>query len=165
MNPSSKIPSEEKVDAPNSNNPWVERVYLVDDHPFFAAALASLINTEADMAVCGHGSEQTQIIADVARFLPDIVVMDVNLSARNNWSLAIEVRKVSKAVPLLFVSSLQNPQAEMGLKWLEPCSFVEKTKDPADIIKAIRQTLAKLRLFQSLHPSGQPSLKRETQRE
>jgi DNA-binding NarL/FixJ family response regulator len=164
MNPSSKI-SQEQGSGKNSSNPWVDRIYLVDDHPFFAAALASLINTEADMAVCGHGSEFAAIITDVAHFSPDILVMDVNLSSRNNWSLAIELRKLSKSVPLLFVSSLQNPQVEMGLKWLEPCSFVEKTKDPADIIKAIRQTLAKLRLFQSLHPAGPSSLKRETQRE
>jgi DNA-binding NarL/FixJ family response regulator len=163
MNPSSKI-SPDQGSGPNSNNPWVDRIYLVDDHPFFAAALSSLINTEADMAVCGHGSISTQIISDVSRFVPDIVVMDVDLSSRNNWFLAIELRKLSKTVPLLFVSSLQNPQVEMGLKWLEPCSFVEKTKDPADIIKAIRQTLAKLRLYQSLHPAGH-SLKRETQRE
>jgi len=163
MNPSSKI-SQDQVSGMNSSNPWVDRIYLVDDHPFFAAALASLINTEADMVVCGHGCESAQVVGDVSRFSPDIVVMDVDLSSRNNWSLAIELRKLSKSVPLLFVSSLQNPQAEMGLKWLEPCSFVEKTKDPADIIKAIRQTLAKLRLFQSLHPAGQ-SLKRETQRE
>ncbi|MGC4073662.1 MAG: response regulator transcription factor [Nibricoccus sp.] len=163
MNPSSKISQEQG--GGNSNNPWVDRIYLVDDHPFFAAALASLINTEADMAVCGHSADFANIIADVARFGPDILVMDVNLSSRNNWSLAIELRKLSKSVPLLFVSSLQNPQVEMGLKWLEPCGFVEKTKDPADIIKAIRQTLAKLRLFQSLHPAGQLSHKRETQRE
>jgi DNA-binding NarL/FixJ family response regulator len=164
MNPSSKNNQERGASA-GSGNPWVDRVYLVDDHPFFAAALASLINTEADTAVCGNGSETAQILADVAKFTPDILVMDVNLSARNNWALALELRKLSKSVPMLFVSSLQNPQAEMGLKWLEPCGFVEKTKDPADIIKAIRQTLAKLRLFQSLHPTGQSSLKRETQRE
>jgi DNA-binding NarL/FixJ family response regulator len=160
MNPSSKI-SQDLGSGRNSSNPWVDRIYLVDDHPFFAAALASLINTEADMSVCGHGSESPQVIADVAHFSPDAVVMDVNLSSRNNWSLAIELRKLSKAVPLVFVSSLQNPQVEMGLKWLEPCSFVEKTKDPADIIQAIRQTLAKLRLYQSLHPTGQSSIKRE----
>jgi DNA-binding NarL/FixJ family response regulator len=161
MNPSSKI-SQDLVSGKNSSNPWVDRIYLVDDHPFFAAALASLINTEADMVVCGHGCESSQVVSDVSRFSPDIVVMDVDLSSRNNWSLAIELRKLSKSVPLLFVSSLQNPQVEMGLKWLEPCSFVEKAKDPADIIKAIRTTLAKLRLFQSLHPAGQSSLKRET---
>lgn len=164
MNPSSKI-SQDQSGGKNSSNPWVDRIYLVDDHPFFAAALASLINTEADMTVCGHGSEFAHIIADVAHFSPDVLVMDVNLSARNNWSLAIELRKLSKSVPLLFVSSLQNPQMEMGLKWLEPCSFVEKTKDPADIIKTIRQTLSKLRLFQSLHPAVQSPPKRETHRE
>ena len=164
MNPSSKIPQDPRV-GEKSSNPWVNRVYLVDDHPFFATALASLINTEADLAVCGHGGVFATVLSDVARLSPDILVMDVNMSAHNNWSLAIEIRKLSKSVPLLFVSSLQNPQAEMGLKWLEPCSFVEKTKDPSDIIKAIRQTLAKLRLFQSLHPAGQSSLKRETHRE
>lgn len=164
MNPSSKI-SQEQGSGKNSNNPWVDRIYLVDDHPFFAAALASLINTEADMVVCGHGCAVTHVISDVAQFSPDIVVMDVDHSSRNNWALAIELRKLSKSVPLLLVSSLQNPRVEVGLKWLEPCSFVEKAKDPADIIKAIRQTLAKLRLFQSLHPAGQSSLKRETQRE
>lgn len=140
----------------NSGSPWVDRVYLVDDHPFFAAALASLINSEADLAVCGVGSETRKIVTDVTEFRPDVLVMDVNLSARSNWMLAIEIRKLSKTVPLLFVSSLQNPQAEMGLKWLDPCSFVEKTKDPADIIKAIRQALARVRLFQSLHPSAPP---------
>jgi len=140
----------------NSGSPWVDRVYLVDDHPFFAAALASLINSEADLAVCGVGSETRRIVADVTEFTPDVLVMDVNLSARSNWMLAIEIRKLSKTVPLLFVSSLQNPQAEMGLKWLDPCSFVEKTKDPADIIKGIRQALAKVRLFQNLHPSAPP---------
>jgi DNA-binding NarL/FixJ family response regulator len=124
-----------------------------------------LINTEADMSVCGHGSDFAQILADVSRHAPDVLVMDVNLSSKNNWSLAIEVRKLSKSVPLLFVSSLQNPHVEMGLKWLEPCSFVEKTKDPADIIKSIRQTMAKVRLYQSLHPAGPSSIKRETQRE
>jgi DNA-binding NarL/FixJ family response regulator len=164
MNPSSKI-SQSSGATSNSNNPWVERIYLVDDHPFFAAALASLINTEADMAVCGSGSQVPAVLSEVAHLNPDILVMDVNMTAQNNWYLAIEVRKLSKSVPLLFVSSLQNPRAEMGLKWLEPCSFVEKAKDPADIIKAIRQTLAKHRLFQSLHPSGSPALKREISRE
>ncbi len=164
MNSSSKT-SQESAPSRNTSNPWVDRVYLVDDHPFFAAALASLINTEADMSVCGHGSDATQILADISRHAPDVLVMDVNLSSKNNWTLAIEVRKFSKTVPLLFVSSLQNPHAEMGLKWLEPCSFVEKTKDPADIIKSIRQTMAKIRLYQSLHPAGHSSIKRETQRE
>jgi DNA-binding NarL/FixJ family response regulator len=164
MTPTGRIVHESGL-GQNSSNPWVDRVYLVDDHPFFATALAALIGAEADLSVCGVGNNATSVLTDVARLMPDVMVLDVNLSAKNNWALAIELRKISKAVPFLFVSSLQNPRAEMGLKWLEPCNFVEKAKDPADIIKAIRQTLAKLRYFQSLHPAGPSASKREIQRE
>jgi DNA-binding NarL/FixJ family response regulator len=164
MNPTGKTVQETGL-ARNSSNPWVDRVYLVDDHPFFATALATLIGAEADLSVCGVGHDSVKVLADAARLSPDIMVLDVNLSAKNNWALAIELRKISKVVPFLFVSSLQNPRAEVGLKWLEPCNFVEKAKDPADIIQAIRATLAKLRHYQSLHPTASPASKRETQRE
>jgi DNA-binding NarL/FixJ family response regulator len=164
MTPSGKAVSTAGLTR-NSSNPWVDRVYLIDDHPFFASALATLIRAEADLSVCGMGHDSAKIIADAAQLSPDIMVLDVNLSAKNNWALAIELRKISKAVPFLFVSSLQNPRAEAGLKWLEPCNFVEKARDPADIIQAIRATLAKLRHYQSLHPTSSPASKREIQRE
>jgi DNA-binding NarL/FixJ family response regulator len=164
MTPTGKI-VQESAPASRSSHPWVDRVYLVDDHPFFATALAALISAEADLSVCGVGNDASAVLSEAARLAPDVMVLDVNLSAKNNWALAIELRKLSKTVPFLFVSSLQNPRAEVGLKWLEPCNFVEKAKDPADIIKAIRQTLAKLRYFQSLHPAGSSASKREIQRE
>lgn len=132
-----------------SGIPWVNRVYIIDDHPFFTNALSSLINSQADLVVCGSGCDFT----DLATLSPDIVLADVNLSSRNNWDLVVNLRRWSRLVPILFVSSLQNPRAEVNLKWLEPCSFVEKTKDPSDIIRSIRQLFAKARLFQSAPPS------------
>jgi DNA-binding NarL/FixJ family response regulator len=134
-----------KSDGRNSSSPWVDRVYLVDDHPFFATALASLINNEADLAVCGVRSDLEAVFNEFPGMKADIAVLDVNLSAKNNWMLPLELRKQVPGLPLLFVSSLQNPRIEVGMKWLEPCNFVEKTKDPSDIVKAIRQTLRKLR--------------------
>ena len=134
--------------------PWVTRVYIIDDHRFFTFALTSLINCEADLSVCGAGVEQSSVLADVARLGPDLVVMDVNLAHQDGLVIASALRQISRNVPLLFLSSLQNPQFEVDSRWLEPCSFVEKTKDPADIIKGIRKTLAKFRLLQSQLPSN-----------
>ncbi|HEU5080299.1 MAG TPA: response regulator transcription factor [Opitutaceae bacterium] len=127
----------------------------MDDHRFFTFALTSLINCEADLTVCGSGAEQSAVLSDVARLVPDVVVMDVNLSQQHGLSLAAALRKLAHGVPILFVSSLQNPQFEIDSRWLEPCSFVEKTRDPADIIKGVRQTLAKFRLLQSQLPTNQ----------
>jgi DNA-binding NarL/FixJ family response regulator len=137
-----------------SSPPWVSRVFIVDDHRFFTFALASLVNTQADLAVCGVGHDESEAMDGVAHLSPDIVVMDVRLNANEGLSLAASVRKFSRQIPILFVSSMQNPSYEQEAKWLEPCSFVEKTQDPVDIIRGIRQTLAKFRLFQSLHPTA-----------
>lgn len=147
-----------------SQVPWVDRVYLVDDHLFFATALAALINMEADLTVCGTSNDTAAAVRDVAQLNPDVMVLDVNMSAKNNWALPIELRKLCPRVPFLFVSSLQNPRAEMGLKWLEPCCFVEKAKDPADIVHAVRSALARLRRPPTFQ-SNPPFPKREIQRE
>ena len=152
MNPEKYTSSTASV--AESRSPWVTRVYIVDDHRFFTFALTSLINCEADLTVCGSGAEQGAVIADVGRLTPDVVVMDVNLTQQHGLSLAAALRQLAHGVPILFVSSLQNPQFEVDSRWLEPCSFVEKTKDPADIIKGIRQTLAKFRLFQGQLPTN-----------
>ncbi|PTY08319.1 hypothetical protein DB347_01670 [Opitutaceae bacterium EW11] len=136
-----------------SHAPWVTRVYIVDDHRFFTFALTSLINSEADLSVCGSGHDQPLVLADVAQTHPDVVVVDMNLSRHDGVQMAAALRGVANGVPILFVSSLQNPQFEVDSRWLEPCSFVEKTKDPADIIRGIRQTLAKFHLHQNQFPT------------
>lgn len=134
--------------------PWVTRVYIVDDHRFFTFALTSLINCEADLSVCGSGVDQSMVVEQISRLNPDLVVIDVNLSNQDGFAMATALRQIARGVPILFLSSLQNPQFEVDSRWLEPCSFVEKTKDPADIIKGIRKTLAKFRRLQSQLPSN-----------
>ncbi len=146
--------SESSARSADSRNPWVTRVYIVDDHKFFTFALTSLINTEADLAVCGSGSEQATVLADLEQLAPEIVVIDVNLCRQDGLGIAAALREKAYGVPILFVSSLSNPQFEIDCRWLEPCSFVEKTKDPVDIIRGIRQTLAKFRLLQSHHSAN-----------
>jgi len=153
MSPESNI--NEGNDRPREAiNPWVTRVYIVDDHPFFTFALTSLINSEADLTVCGSGIEQGSVLSAVARLEPDLLLIDVNLMQQDGLTMAAALRQVSRGVPILFLSSLQNPQFEIDSRWLEPCSFVEKTKDPVDIITAIRQTLTKFRVFHNQLPSN-----------
>jgi len=142
-----------------TSQPWVSRVYIVDDHRFFTFALASLVNTQADLAVCGVGHDESEAMEGIIHLSPDIVVMDVRLNASDGLSLATAVRRFSKHLPILFVSSLQKPSFEQDAKWLQPCSFVEKTQDPTDIIRGIRQTLANFRLYQSIHPTSSPNPK------
>jgi DNA-binding NarL/FixJ family response regulator len=137
-----------------SSQPWVSRVYIVDDHRFFTYALMALVNSQADLSVCGVAHDETVAMDELLQLSPDVVVVDVRLNARGGFALAAAVRRFSKNIPILFVSSLQKPSFGADVKWLEPCSFVEKTQDPADIIAGIRQMLAAFRLRHSLHPTS-----------
>jgi DNA-binding NarL/FixJ family response regulator len=153
------IANERKTGA--SAPPWVSRVYIVDDHRFFTFALASLINAQADLVVCGVGHNEAEAMSGIIGLSPDIVVLDVRLNAGDGLNMAAAVRQFSKQIPILFVSSMQHPSFGKEAKWLAPCSFVEKTQDPVDIIRGIQQTLGKLKLFQSLHPTSPTTPKRE----
>lgn len=147
------ITNEIKITA-GASQPWISRVFIVDDHRFFTFALMSLINTQADLSVCGVGHDEVTAMEGIIRTNPDIIVMDVRLNAQGGIAVATAVRRFSKHLPILFVSSMQSPTFVQEAKWLEPCSFVEKTQDPVDIIRGVRQTLANFRLFQSLHPTN-----------
>jgi DNA-binding NarL/FixJ family response regulator len=142
-----------------TSQPWLSRVFIVDDHRFFTFALTSLINTQADLTVCGVGHDEVTAMEGIIHTNPDIVVMDVGLGAQGRVDLASAVRRFSKQLPILFVSSLLHTSVAHESKWLEPCSFVEKTQDPVDMIRGIRQTLARFRLYQSLHPTSSPTPK------
>jgi DNA-binding NarL/FixJ family response regulator len=148
----------EKINAAKSltgtSQPWLSRVFIVDDHRFFSFALTSLINTQADLAACGVGHDESSALDGIIRTSPDLVVMDMRMQEQDGLKLAAAVRQLSKSVPILFISSLPNPAFRQEVKWLEPCSFVEKTQDPVDIIRGIRQALARFQVFQSLHPTS-----------
>lgn len=154
----------EHAPTAGTTQPWVSRVYIVDDHRFFTFALMALVNSQADLSVCGVAHDEATALNDLVRVSPDVIVIDVRLSSQSGLSMAAAVRRFSKYVPILFVSSLQNPSFAQESKWLEPCSFVEKSQDPVDIIRGIRQALAKLRLLTTLHPSSTPPPPRENER-
>ncbi len=137
-----------------TGQPWMSRVFIVDDHRFFSYALTSLINTQADLSACGVGHDEATALDGIIRTSPDLVVMDMRMQAVDGLKMAAAVRRLSKAIPILFISSLPNPSSQQDIKWLEPCSFVEKTQDPVDIIRGIRQALARFQVYQSLHQTS-----------
>jgi DNA-binding NarL/FixJ family response regulator len=109
--------------------------------------------------VCGVGHDEATAIAGIVRTSPDLVVLDLRVNDTDGIKMAGAVRKLSRHLPILFLSSMQNPSFAQEAKWLEPCSFVEKSQDPVDIIQGIRQTLARFRLFQSIHPTSRSTPK------
>jgi len=55
------------------------RVFLVDDHALFTEGLRELLAFHDDIEVVGTSDSGDRALADIAQFLPDVVLMDLRM--------------------------------------------------------------------------------------
>jgi DNA-binding NarL/FixJ family response regulator len=59
------------------------RVVIADDHPVFRDGLASLLETQPDIAVVGTAGDGAEAVALATELAPDVVVMDLQMPKLN----------------------------------------------------------------------------------
>jgi len=79
------------------------RIVLADDHKMILAALRSLLEKEADIAVVGEATDGTALLELVERTAPDVAVVDVGMPGMNGVEAT---RRLLSARPLLKVIAL-----------------------------------------------------------
>ncbi len=118
-----------------------KRVYIVDDHRFFVAGLSSLINHATDLEVCGSAPDGANVVRDVRRLHPDLVLMDIKLPGADGISVARSLRRLLGDVPILFISSLAGSRVREEALRLGALGFLEKTQEPGRLLRGIRRAL------------------------
>jgi DNA-binding NarL/FixJ family response regulator len=72
------------------------RVLIADDHPTFRRGLRALIDSLPDIELAGEAADGEAAIAQAAKLLPDVVVMDLNMPGVNGVEAT---RKIVAANP------------------------------------------------------------------
>lgn len=80
----------------------MNKVYIVEDDPVIAGAVSSYLRNWQMECRCAADFEN--IIEEMSDFMPDIVLLDINLPFYNGFYWCLEIRKISK-VPIIFISS------------------------------------------------------------
>lgn len=117
------------------------RILIVDDHPMMRAGLASCIEAEPDMTVCGGAANMTEAMRLIANEAPDLVTIDLSLAGGSGLDL-IERIKAHNADMLMLVISMHDESlyAERVLA-AGSRGYVNKQADPTRMIEAIRTVL------------------------
>ena len=66
--------------------PDLVRVLIVDDEPFARAGLRKMVAADRALTVVGEAASASAARAAIARLLPDIVLLDVEMPAENGFS-------------------------------------------------------------------------------
>lgn len=117
------------------------RILIVDDHPAVREALASRIDRQSDLEVCGEAEDVSEALRLLADTRPDVAVVDISLKTSSGIDLIKRIKDRDGRVRLL-VWSMHNESlyAERALR-AGALGYVNKDQATDKIVEAIRRVL------------------------
>jgi DNA-binding NarL/FixJ family response regulator len=117
------------------------RVFLVDDHPLVRDGLATLINQQADLAVCGDAEDAVNALSKIATTRPHLALIDISLKLTSGLELIKDLRIQHPAVAVVVLSMHDEMlYAERALR-AGARGYVMKRESTQNVLTAIRRVL------------------------
>ena len=132
------------------------RVLIVDDHPIVRQGLKRMIETEADMEVCGEAATEAQARRAIRELHPDIVIVDLALQEGDGLELVRDVHAHHPDVPMLVLSMHDETIYAERLLAEGASGYIMKQAAADQLLNALRtvlrgETYLSEQLSQTLH--------------
>ncbi len=119
------------------------RIVLVDDHAILRQGLRSVLERESDLEIVGEASSLAEALAVVDKVGPDIVLMDLKLSASSDYEGLTLCGQLSSAHPglgLLVLTTFLDDQLVVRAVHAGARGYVVKDVDTTELVRAIRRS-------------------------
>ncbi|WP_027995860.1 response regulator [Simplicispira psychrophila] len=112
---------------------------IVDDHTIFRAGIARLVADEADLHVAAEAADGTEAIALARQQAFDLVLLDINMGARNGFDTLTALRAECPRLPVIMLSMYAESQyARLALR-SGANAYLSKDVDTEELLRAIRR--------------------------
>src|SRR5271165_6184989 len=121
------------------------RVIVAEDQAMVLGALAALLETEPDIAVCARSANGREALSAVAKLKPDVLVTDIEMPEMTGLPLAAEVRERYPQTRVMILTTFARPgylrrALDAGAK-----GYLLKDRPAAELAQAIRRVHSGLR--------------------
>jgi len=117
------------------------RVIVVDDHPIVRQGLATLINQESDLVVCGEAASVPDAMAAIETLKPDIVLVDLSLSGASGIELIKLLKSRPERIPILVISMHDESLYAERMLRAGARGYIMKQEATDRVLAAIRHVL------------------------
>ena len=118
-----------------------QKILIVDDHPIIRQGLARLIDSEADIEVCGGAESVVEALEQVKTLRPDLVVVNISLKDSSGIEVISRLRELDPEVKTLVWSVYdEKAYAERALR-AGAQGYVNKQEPIHEMVGAIRRVL------------------------
>jgi DNA-binding NarL/FixJ family response regulator len=111
-------------------------VLLVDDQQVVREGLRSLIATDRALTVVAECTDGDEVLDHIARFRPDVVVMDIRMRRMDGATATAAVRETD-GPPVLVLTTFDDDQTLAAALRAGAAGFVVKSAPGEDILRAI----------------------------
>lgn len=143
------------------------RVFLVDDHTLVREGFAKMLELEPDMTVVGQASDADEALVLVKKLNPEIVLMDVRLSADSGIEATRRIKEECPKVEVIILSMYNEDEYVFEAIKAGASGYVLKDISKDDLVRAIRvvhsgesliqPSLAKKVLKEFAHMAAEPA--------
>lgn len=113
-------------------------VLIVDDHTIFRAGIARLMSDEPDIRVTGEASDGATALSMIRAHDYGVVLMDINMGARNGLETLAAVRAERPRLPVIMLSMYVEAQyARLALR-SRANAYLSKDVSPDELLRAVR---------------------------
>ena len=118
------------------------RVFLADDHKIFRQGLRGLITEEPDLSVVGEAENGRDAIAQVAKFRPDVVVMDIGMPALNGIEATRQIKRDQPGIQVIALSMHTDEKYVVEMLRAGVAGYLCKKCEADELVLAIRTVAA-----------------------
>jgi len=84
------------------------KVVIADQQPLFRQGIRSSLSQIADIEICGEAGSNNELLSSLNSLYPDVVLLDIDLSADSNLDLAIAVKQQLPSVAVILLTPQPN---------------------------------------------------------
>ncbi len=112
-------------------------VLIVDDHLLLLEMLQQRLSKEKGIDVVSIAEDGVAAIKEAARCRPDILLMDIDMPGISAFSAALEIKVISPATRIIFLSAYLNDSYISQALEVESAGYIIKEHSLIHLLEAI----------------------------
>lgn len=120
---------------------WVIHVLLADDHGIVREGLRRLLESEPDLKVCAEASDGHEVLEQVDKHRPDVVVLDIGMPGIGGLETLERLRASHPAVKAILLSVHGDPSFIQSAVALGADGYVLKGGRAREVLSAVRAVM------------------------